>query len=196
MEVARGAGMHALAFQLKRGHLQTVTWAQRLFDEEEVLGMTAARFDVLYALRREVLKGDWLTGRPLHIFARTHSQASLGCTLGLHRSTIHVIVKRLEEMGWIERVRSAADRRCKVLALTELGVRKLVHAMKVLFRRKFARRVFERAFHPERFDLSGATPETKQAFVKAVYDTYAVVRRVAVFFGDVSNLHYALSRGT
>lgn len=48
-------------------------------------------------------------------------QRSLGDLLQLDRSTIADVVLRLENRGYIERVRDAVDRRRKILTLTEQG---------------------------------------------------------------------------
>lgn len=49
------------------------------------------------------------------------SQVRLARTLGIDSSTMVAMIDRLEERGWIERVRSETDRRSHALHLTEAG---------------------------------------------------------------------------
>lgn len=53
-------------------------------------------------------------------------QRTLGGLLQLDRSTITDVVSRLEDRGYIERVRDRVDRRRNVLTLTDLGRSELV----------------------------------------------------------------------
>src|SRR4026208_1035932 len=90
--------MHAMAFKLKRAHLQTVTWASRLFEQRKIEEMPPARFDLLYLLRRESfarhpLGAEWGPPPP----ART--QKGLCLDLGLHRPTASEMLKRPDELG-------------------------------------------------------------------------------------------------
>ncbi len=51
----------------------------------------------------------------------TLAQHVLGARLGLEKSTVSRLVRQLEERGWVERQRSAADGRVTLLALTPAG---------------------------------------------------------------------------
>jgi DNA-binding MarR family transcriptional regulator len=189
--------MHALAFQLKRAHRQTVSWGRRLFERFRIDGMTPARFDLLYALRSATLAGDpWGLPGGWPPLAPTHFQRTLGDNLGLHRATISVMLKRLEELGWIRRTRDPSDRRRKYIALTKKGLTKIFEAMKLVFRGRRVQRVYQRIFQPPNFAMFDPSAEAKRRFVRLVHETYVAVARVARFFGDESRISYDLCRGT
>jgi DNA-binding MarR family transcriptional regulator len=122
---ARGAGVHAVTFQLKRAHLCAVAMGRSLFRgkvEENrldgVLDMTPARFDLLFVV--------WKT--PLL------SQRGICERLGLHSSTISQAVGRLVELGLIkcERV-DGFDRRTRRVWLTDEGLRRFKRALHLVF---------------------------------------------------------------
>src|SRR5262245_21710400 len=133
----RARGMHCVTFMLKRAHLQNVTFGRRVL--KKVRGMTPARFDLLYLLRRVALS----EGPSFHPLAATRLQSGLRKDLGLHRSTVSKMLKRLEEMGWIRRERNTIDRRTFSVRLTELGLRRIWRAMRRVFRRKVMIRAYE-----------------------------------------------------
>jgi len=116
--------MNALMFVAKRVHLRTVAFGQGLV--KAVKGMTPARFDLLYVLYRSRFSDGVIGVRaPLEV-ARTIG--GLARELGLHRTTISKMVRRLVEMGWLVRRRYARDRRAVVVGFTEVGLRCLMRA--------------------------------------------------------------------
>src|SRR5262245_42446183 len=130
--------MHGIAAAVKVTHLRAVAYGRKLF--KRIDGMTPARFDCLYYLRRFVLT------RSLHPVAVVATAARLSEDLGLHRTTVSKLLKRLEQLGWIQRVPHPGDRRSKGVELTQQGSRRISHAMRIVFRRKRLRRVYERLF--------------------------------------------------
>ena len=82
--------MHDLSFRFKRAHLQAVALAKKKLRKWK---LSPARFDVLYVVQQ---------GRAYGVL-----QSRIWDTLGLHRSTISKMCKRLEELGFIKRVNAA-----------------------------------------------------------------------------------------
>ena len=82
--------MHDLAFRFKRVHLQAVALAKKKLRKWK---LSPARFDVLYVVQQ---------GRAYGVL-----QSRIWDTLGLHKSTISKMCKRLEELGFIKRVNAA-----------------------------------------------------------------------------------------
>jgi len=116
--------MHALMFAAKRVHLRTVAFGHRLV--RGVAGMTAARFDLISAILQE--PGDPVFGRR-QVLERVRGISALAGVLGLHRTTVSKMVKRLLEMGWLVARRSGRDRRRVGIALSVLGWRSYIGAM-------------------------------------------------------------------
>jgi DNA-binding MarR family transcriptional regulator len=97
--------VHAIFFGLKRAYQSTLRLTRRCLAR---LGLTAARFDMLYAVRS----------------ARYGSvQAQLSRTLGVTAATVSRMLKSLEDLGLVSRARSVADRRCRRVQITDLGRR-------------------------------------------------------------------------
>jgi DNA-binding MarR family transcriptional regulator len=76
-------------------------------------GLTAARFDLLFALTDE--------GKPLDTFV---FQSTLWRVLGVTRATVSRMAISLEELGLIRRVRSEEDKRQLEVRLTPLGAQR------------------------------------------------------------------------
>jgi DNA-binding MarR family transcriptional regulator len=99
--------MNAIFFGLKRafhGTLRVTRWMLTR------LGLTAARFDMLYALPHEgrrVGDGMW--------------QSKLRRQLGVSRPTVSRMLASLEELGLVLRKRDSNDRRQVFVALTDAG---------------------------------------------------------------------------
>jgi DNA-binding MarR family transcriptional regulator len=186
--------MHAISFALKRGHLQAVAFGRTAIAHVE--GMTPARFDLLYLLRRvEILyKPD------CHPLDGARSQPELRHDLGLHRSTVSKMLKRLEQMGWVRRTRCLLDRRVNNVALTELGLRAIWRAMRRVFRgKKIPRRAYEELFRNRERSTTATSVETSaesgKHVVTIVYDAYRMLRDLARHFGDSAFVWYDLGLG-
>lgn len=61
-----------------------------------------------------------------------HSQIELARTVGLDKTTMVVTIDELEEAGLAERRPSPSDRRARVIAVTDAGVRKVAEADEIL----------------------------------------------------------------
>jgi DNA-binding MarR family transcriptional regulator len=169
--------MHAVSFALKRAHLRAVAYGLEVV--EDVRGMTPARFDLLYLLRRRVIAdADVVVRDPL---APARSQSGLCKDLGLHRSTVARMLKRLSELGWIKKTRCRTDRRTFDVALTRVGLRKIARAMRRVFRMRVMRCTYENI-------LCRARPKTH--VVAAIDATLSILRKIAYAFGDRSRVWY------
>jgi DNA-binding MarR family transcriptional regulator len=180
--------MHAMSFALKRAHLQAVAFGRKAVGHIE--GMTPARFDLLYLLRRVEI----LYKPACHPLDGARAQVELCRDLGLHRSTVSKMLKRLEQMGWIRRTRCLLDKRINNVALTELGLRAIWRAMRRVFRgKKIPRRAYEEIFRGREMSPSeGPSAGGKRHVVLIIYDAYRMIRAVARHFGDGSFVWYDL----
>ena len=99
--------MHAIFFGLKRAFHSTLRVTRRMLTR---LGLTAARFDMLFALPHEgrrIGDGMW--------------QSELRRQLGVSRPTVSRMLASLEELGLVLRRPESKDRRQVFVALTEAG---------------------------------------------------------------------------
>jgi DNA-binding MarR family transcriptional regulator len=202
--------MHAVVFMLKRAHFRNIDFAKKLL--AKIKGMTPARFEALYLLRRlALLAGPQGESDP---GAHKMLQYDIWKDLGLHRSTVCKLIGRLEAMGWIRRQRCKEDRRTFEVSLTAEGQRWIWRAMRRIFRPKLLKREYERLLGPKKpepwdeFDAlydpdSVPQPPTWKtthdgepmhvcAIVHAVYETVA---RIARYFGDRSSVWFDLGNG-
>jgi DNA-binding MarR family transcriptional regulator len=94
-------------FALKRGYQSTLRFCRFVFDGT---GLTVARYDMLFAIKRE--KG-------------CISQKQLREILGVTRATVSKMLGSLEELGLVRREVNSMDRRRKDVWLTEEGAARL-----------------------------------------------------------------------
>jgi len=178
-----GAGMHAITFELKRAHLSGVAFGRSVL-EKRVKGMTPARFDLMYAIRISLARP---VGRRWPDGFR-EDQATLRKKLGLHPSTVSKMIKRLVEMGWLERQEKAVwDRRRNMIALTELGMRKIVKAMRIVFQMRTHLKHFE--------DLFRCRANAGYHILEAIGDVWDDINTIATSFGDKSRLLFDIGYG-
>ena len=100
-------GMHAILFGIKRAYWGSLAKSRRPLREHRC-HLTAARFDLLYAVRSNSSNIIW--------------QSKLRHMLGVCRQVVTRMVKSLVALGWLTRKRSEADRRTYDVELTEEGV--------------------------------------------------------------------------
>jgi DNA-binding MarR family transcriptional regulator len=99
-------------------------------------GLTAARFDMMFALAGQPLRADQ--------FQRSaRLQSELRKTLGVSAPVVSRMLRSLEALGWVTRRRSEYDRRQRDVALTESGFACFRSAYKLLVR--VAQRIVYRA---------------------------------------------------
>jgi DNA-binding MarR family transcriptional regulator len=91
------------------------------------LGLTAARYDLLYALFRRRCRA-----RPEKL---TRRQSDLRRELGVHRSVVSRMLHSLEVLGFVERARPATgDKRERQVRLTRAGLERIRDAFRCLER--------------------------------------------------------------
>jgi DNA-binding MarR family transcriptional regulator len=159
--------MHALSFGFKRAHWSAVRIGKEVL--ESVEGMTPARFDLLYLLRRVRLDDPLITEAGDGL-----TQDALWKGLGVHPSTVSKMMARLLEMGWVRRSRYAPDTRRWLVRLTDLGMRKVWKAMRILFRCRALLATYETLFP------TGPAGHV----VKRIHGVVTMLKRVAYAFRD------------
>jgi DNA-binding MarR family transcriptional regulator len=91
------------------------------------LGLTAARYDLLYAMFRRRRRG-----RPESL---TRRQSDLRRELGVHRSVVSRMLRSLEVLGLVERSRATTgDQRERHVSLTGAGLERIRDALRCLER--------------------------------------------------------------
>jgi DNA-binding MarR family transcriptional regulator len=91
-------------------------------------GLTAARFDMMYALTRR-------SGKQGKFDRREIRQSELRQTLGVSAPVVARMLRSLEALGWITRRRPAhGDQRQRQVTLTEKGIVCIREAYKLNFR--------------------------------------------------------------
>jgi len=109
--------MDSMCFEMKRAHWRGVGITNFLFKARQ-LPITAARFDILHAVVMfSPQKGP--------------VQVTLTRMLGCNKSTVSRMLKALEAMGFVKRVRAEEDRRYKRVTVTKEGMEALQEAAAV-----------------------------------------------------------------
>ena len=101
--------MNSTFFSLKRGYLRTLNFARKLL---EPFGLTPARFDVLFVLRR-----GW------------KHQSQVWRILGLHPSTVSKMICKLDDLELVFRHGDSDNRREMVVRLSPWGAAALEGAI-------------------------------------------------------------------
>ena len=112
--------MHTVFFGLKRAHHATLGLTRNILKR---LGLTAARFDMLFALK------------PCRLGML---QSRLRRLLGVSRTTVSRMLASLEQLGLLTRKASWSDRRTRDVNLTPRGRATITHAHRVLTRSGWA----------------------------------------------------------
>src|SRR5262249_29360706 len=164
-----GRAMHPVTFVHKRLHWQSVAFGKKVV--EDVEDMTPARFDLLYLVRTK--RYVWMTV----------TQESLWKRLGVDPSTVSKMLKRLLELWWIQKEQPLeGNRRTRSVWLTELGMRKIDEAMRLVFEKRSHRNWFEAFFKRAR----SAFP-----VLQAIGDFLREERWMAMELKDRSRLIYS-----
>jgi DNA-binding MarR family transcriptional regulator len=122
--------MNAIFFGLKRAHQSTLRISRSMLS---ALGLTAARYDLMFVLLGSPEGRGWTLGRrrgPQDGFL----QSRLRKTLGVSRPTVSRMLGSLEELGLLVRRRCERDRRQLLVTLTAVG-RSLIRKADKLLRR-------------------------------------------------------------
>jgi DNA-binding MarR family transcriptional regulator len=123
--------MHTIFFGLKRAHHATLRLTRVPI---AAMGLTAARFDLLYVLRRN--RGGVM-------------QTALRRVLGVCRATVSKMLGSLEKLGLVRRRFSIVDRRQKVVSLTKLGRLRIARAHREFMRSGWAQLAVDSALGAE-----------------------------------------------
>ena len=138
-------------------------------------GLTAARYDMLYAIYGRV------PGQELHRSGYLTQQSELRRKLGVHKSVVSRMLQSLEKLGLVSRRRSYGDRRRLWIGLTEAGVARLRDTARCLARA--SRRLLWMAICFGRWRKRGERFQNME-----MYESYlTVIRRE---YGDVARLSY------
>ena len=137
------------------------------------LGLTAARFDMLYALMGDGPNQTWLSTR----------QSELRRRLGVCASVISRMLSSLEKLGWVTRRRDEhrVDRRQVYVRLTKAGLHCVSTAFKML-RRASWRLVHEAICFGRHRDRSAQFVRTERL------EGYLLAMRQ--HYGDAATLYY------
>jgi len=118
---ALGGAMHAIFFGLKRAHHGTLRITRDVLVR---MGLTAARFDMLFAIKSRHKSGV--------------AQSSLRRMLGVCRATVSRMLASLEELKLVTRRVDGRDRRQRLVTLTTLGRWRIAFAYRHLSRSGWA----------------------------------------------------------
>ncbi len=180
--------MHQIAFNLKRAHLRTVAHGERVM--QSIPGMTAARFDLLCLIRQKELcqvQSRRPTAGATQVGATQHDLWRL---LDLSKQTISKMLCRLEELGWVKRIRASSENwRSRVVFLTETGLHHIAKAMRIMFRARALLHYFERVY-------KSVEPYASTHPVRCITEMAGHVRFIADVFGDRSFVLYDTGRSS
>jgi DNA-binding MarR family transcriptional regulator len=169
-------GMHAIAFRLKMGHLRNLAFGRKAV--VKVRDMTPARFDLLYAIRQVAIA---LEDVPSQRLLHGMDQRDLVRKLGVVKSVTSRMLKRLEELAWVRRVRCEDDRRRKYVTLTKKGLRQIWKGMRRVFRGRIFLKWYEDFFREQ---------DPKRHVLDAVHKGFQFLWDLARGLEDHSYLHY------
>jgi DNA-binding MarR family transcriptional regulator len=157
--------MHVVFFGLKRAYHGALRVTRRALAR---LGLTAARFDLLYILQR--------SGQALH-------QRELRRALGVAGSTVSRMLTSLEELGLLMRERSPADGRQRTVELTKAGRRCVLRAARLLIHTGGVQLAVDSALCPDQWHEPFECSSARLTFDHRLRDMRHAYR-------DVATLHY------
>jgi DNA-binding MarR family transcriptional regulator len=156
--------MNQIFFGLKRAHHGVLRITRSALAK---LGLTAARFDLLYVVHRQ----------------QDVTQRELRGELGVSTATVSRMLKSLEAIGLLRRQRADWDRRQRLVRLTEAGGRCIRSAIRHFIKWGAAQLIVDSALCPETWTDDAACLTAMDAF-----DGYLSNIREA--YGDVAALYY------
>jgi len=161
--------MHAVFFGLKRAHHGTLRITRRVL---AAVGLTAARFDLLYAIK---------TSR------RTTFQSVLRRVLGVSRATVSRMLSSLEELGLVRRTVPPEDRRQKLVELTTKGRWRIAFAHRQFTRSGWAQLAIDSALAAE---YAGFRWCDEDACLEATAALQVTLGHIREAFHDFATLDY------
>jgi len=160
--------MNAIFFASKRAFHGVLRVTRRPLGS---LGLTAARFDLMFALLRRDTAGVGGSTR----------QRDLRRTLGVTASVVSRMLRSLEALGWVQRTRPFHDRRQRQVNLTESGRERILTAYKTLFRA--AQRLVDRA-------ICFGAHRNRNARFRHMATLEGYLDAMRRHYGDVASLYY------
>ena len=157
-------GMHPVFFGLKRAYYATLGLTRRTLRK---MGLTAARMDMLYVIHK---RGRYPT-----------QQGALRRTLGVCPSVVSRMLKRLEEMGYVERDVVTNDTRKRTVTLTTRGRARILRAIRQFIGWGYAQLALHSVLEPHRWHSEWHTHV-------AVSKGIEFLRLIRVGFGDRASL--------
>lgn len=159
--------MNVVLFGLKRAFQASINFTRPWI---AALGLTAARFDMLYAIKKY---SSW---------DRSIRQSDLRRTLGVTAPTVSRMLRSLEKLGLVVRERPRyGDTRQRNVSLTIAGRVCLRRAYRALIRRPVVQRAFNTA-------LTAGIPGSSWLAETDVTDF--ICQRIRKGFGDTATLYY------
>ncbi|HEY4015083.1 MAG TPA: MarR family transcriptional regulator [Polyangiaceae bacterium] len=158
--------MNAIFFGCKRAFHGCLRIARQGLDG---LGLTAARFDMMTAVRDLGREGC--------------TQRELRGALGVSAPTISRMLRALEELGLVSRTRSYPDRRQRWIQLTELGIARLRKATRRLVRSGAIQLAVDCA-------LTGDHAHDESRCLQQMDLAEMILNRIRRAFRDVATLDY------
>jgi DNA-binding MarR family transcriptional regulator len=159
--------MHTILFGLKRAWHSTLRVTRGAL---AAFGLTAARFDLLYALY----------ALPL----RSAAQSQLWRELGVSRTTVSRMLASLEDLGLVKRRLDFGDRRQRRVDLTRQGLRCIGQAVRRLIHTGAADLAVD-------VGLVGFRWHDDTACFVATGHTESLLGGIRQRYGDRATLHYA-----
>jgi DNA-binding MarR family transcriptional regulator len=160
--------MNTTFFGLKRAFHGTLRLTRRALAR---LGLTAARFDLLYIVLKE--------GEPM-------VQRDLREALGVAGSTVSRMLTSLEELGLLRRERLEEDLRCRSIKLTKAGLLCIRRALAHFVRSGYARLALDSALCPDNWFDPFACSQASFALDRTL-------QRLRDAYGDVATTDYPRS---
>jgi DNA-binding MarR family transcriptional regulator len=162
--------MHAIFFGLKRAHHGTLRVTRDVLAR---MGLTAARFDMLYAVKSRPKRGM--------------RQSALRRALGVCRATVSRMLASLEQLGLVTRQVDSFDRRQRLVVLTTLGRWRIAFAHRHITRSGWAQLVVDSALGGEGSDSRWCDQEE---CIAATSRLERLLDRLRHAFFDRAKLHY------
>ena len=158
--------MNVILFGLKRAFQCSIHFTRSLVG---AFGLTAARFDMLYAIKR--------------CYQFSVRQRDLRHTLGVSAPTVSRMLASLEKLGLLTRARPSHDTRQRIVTLTAAGLACMRRAFKSIGRRRVVRAAYDKVLT---VGMSG-DPGARFAETCNAESVCNLIRRG---FGDTSTLYY------
>jgi DNA-binding MarR family transcriptional regulator len=158
--------MHAIFFGLKRAHHGVLRITRGALAK---LGLTPARFDLLYAVFKSGLRGA--------------GQSAVRRVLGVSAPTVSRMLGSLEDLGMIRREVHPGDRRRLIVHLTKDGMRRIRRGVREFCGRGLAQLAVDSALCPDDWfdDMKCLT---------ATDECDGMLNRFRRAYRDVATLHF------